>query len=305
MSGRSQTGVPVLAYHANNVADNRYAGNDHVALATDLRALHAAGWRCVSLDQVLDWHAGETEDAALRGCFAVTFDDGSDFDYRDIEHPSCGVQRSLFNVLKDFAEERGVAAHAASFVIASPRARAQLDARCLVGRGWWNDDWWAAANASGFLSIECHGWDHLHPVLDTVAQRDDLAGDFRRVDTLEDCRRQLRDAAALIAERAGGRAPRYFAYPWGQYSDYLVADYLPSRQAEHGFRAAFTTAPDLVRRSQDRWRLPRLVCGEAWRSADELLALVSGAQTSPVSAEESGQRNAGPARRSSRSRSAS
>lgn len=299
--------MPVLAYHANRVADNRYQGNDHVALATDLRALHEAGWRCVTLERVLDWHGGRRDDAALRRCFAVTFDDGSDFDYRDIDHPSCGVQRSLFNVLKDFGEEHGAEVHAASFVIASPEARARLDARCLVGRGWWNDDWWAEANASGLMSIECHGWDHLHPVLDTVAQRDNLAGDFRRVATLEDCRRQLRDAAALIAARAGGRTPRFFAYPWGQYSDYLVADYLPSRREEHGFRAAFTTAPEPVRRSQDRWRLPRMVCGEAWRSPGELLARVASAQPPPTPSGREGQsaRNAGPASRSKRSRSAS
>jgi peptidoglycan/xylan/chitin deacetylase (PgdA/CDA1 family) len=271
-------GVPVLAYHANNVTDDSYAGNDHRALATDLRLLHEAGWRCVTLDAVLDWQEGQGTADALERCFAVTFDDGSDFDFRDIDHPTCGLQRSLFNVLGDFSGATGAPASAASFVIASPDARVRLDERCLVGRGWWNDDWWAEANASGVLTIECHGWDHLHPVLDEVAQRDGLAGDFRRVDTLEDCRRQLRDAASLIARLAGGRRPRCFAYPWGQYSDYLVQDYLPSRREEHGFRAAFTTGPGVVRRSQDRWRLPRLVCGEAWRSPEELLSLLVDAQ---------------------------
>lgn len=271
-------GVPVLVYHANNVTSNDYAGNDHVALAADLRALAGAGWRPLALDGVVDWLVGEGEADSVHRRYAITFDDASDFDYRDIDHPTCGPQRSLFNVLKDFSRETGVPVHASSFVIASPEARAQLDRRSLVGQGWWNDDWWAAANASGLLSIECHGWDHLHPVLDEVAQREGRAGDFSAIETLGDCRRQLRDAAALVRERAGGRAPSYFAYPWGEYSDYLVHEYLPRYGSEHGYRAAFTTRPEPVRRGDDRWRLPRMVCGEAWHSTNELLKLMDASQ---------------------------
>lgn len=273
-------GVPVLAYHANNVAGNDYADNDHVALATDLRRLFEAGWRVVPLDTVLDWHQGHRPDAELERCLAITFDDGSDFDFHDIDHPSCGLQRSLFNVLRDFVMETGAPAQAASFVIACPEARAQLDERSLAGRGWWNDDWWPEANASGLMTIESHGWDHLHPVLDRVAQRAGKAGDFREVDSFEDCDRQLRASAALIGARAGGRAPRYFAFPWGQYSDYLVRDYLPSHRAAHGYRAAFTTRAAPVRRVDDRWRLPRLVCGEAWNRPEDLLELLEAAATS-------------------------
>ena len=263
--------VPVLAYHGNNISDNRYTGNDHVALGEDLRALHRAGWRPASLDLVLDWLEGRVHDAAMRRRFAVTFDDGSDFDFHDIDHPGCGPQRSLLHVLQDFAAETGVVVPAHSFVIACPKARQQLDERSLVGRGWWNDDWWPAANASGQLFIESHGWDHLHPVLDTVAQREGLAGDFRRVDSPEDADRQLRASADLIQRLAGGRRPRYFAFPWGQASDFLVDEYLPKQRRNHGYRAAFTTDDRAVTRSEDRWRLPRLVCGDAWGSSEALL----------------------------------
>jgi peptidoglycan/xylan/chitin deacetylase (PgdA/CDA1 family) len=266
--------VPVLTYHGNNIADNSYAGNDHVALAEDLEALHAAGWRPASLDLLLDWYEGRVHDSALRRRFVVTFDDGSDFDFRDIEHPSCGLQRSLLNVLRDFSRASGVFVPAHAFVIASPVARRQLDERSLVGRGWWNDDWWAEANASGQLFIESHSWDHLHPVLDSVSQREGLAGDFCRVASFEDADRQLRESAEFIEHRAGGRHPRYFAFPWGQYSSYLVSSYLPGRRSEHGYRAAFTTAGERVTGRHDRWRLPRLVCGEAWHSPEELLALL-------------------------------
>jgi peptidoglycan/xylan/chitin deacetylase (PgdA/CDA1 family) len=274
-----QIAVPVLAYHGNNIADNHYAGNDHVALAEDLDALNQAGWRPASLDALLDWHEGRLDDAAMHRRFVVTFDDGSDFDFHDIEHPSCGMQRSLFNVLRDFTRDTGMAVTAHSFVIASPQARRQLDERSLVGRGWWNDDWWAAANASGLLFIESHSWDHLHPVLDSVVQREGLAGDFARVDSVEDADIQLRQSAEYIARHAGGRRPRYFAYPWGQFSAYLVSDYLPARSAEHGYRAAFTTAGECARRSHDRWSLPRLVCGEDWRSSEALLALLANSRS--------------------------
>jgi len=265
--------IPVLTYHSNNVLDNSYQGNDHQALADDLRALHFGGWRIISLDALLDWYEGGPRPADDAPCCAITFDDGSDFDFRDLDHPSCGLQRSFFNILRDFHEQTGAQAHASSFVIASPRARRQLDQRCLVGRDWWGDGWWRAANDSGLLAIESHGWDHLHPELTDVRQRQGQAGDFQRINSFPDCESQLRDAALEI-ERLAGRAPRYFAYPWGQFGSYLVAEYLPRYRERHGYRAAFTTRPEPVQRSHDRWLLPRYVCGDHWQSSRQLLAML-------------------------------
>lgn len=267
------SGIPVLTYHANNVNSDSYAGNDHIALREDLKVLHAAGWRAISLDSLLDWFEGGLADQDVQRCYALTFDDGSDFDFHDLDHPIWGNQRSLFNILRDHVETTGEQVQAASFVIASAKARRQLDERCLIGRGWWNDDWWAAANASGLLPIESHGWDHVHPELDQVAQADGIAGDFRRIDTFEDCQRQLQQSAEYIGKTAG-RQPGYFAFPWGQYSDYLVEQYLPQQREGHGYRAAFSTRPSAVFRSDNRWCLPRLVCGESWDSPASLLKLI-------------------------------
>lgn len=269
----SNRSIPVLTYHANNISDNSYAGNDHIALREDLRALNEAGWRSISLDELLAWHGGQQVPHDGQRCYAVTFDDGPDFDFRDLDHPVCGVQRSLFNVLADHREASGEAVQAASFVVASAEAREQLDRHCLIGRGWWNDDWWSNANNSDLLRIESHGWDHLHPVLDRVAQAEGLAGDFRRIDTFDDCDRQLAHAAEVI-QRISGRRPRYFAFPWGQYSDYLVEHYLPGQRNRHGYQAAFSTRPAAVRREDNRWCLPRFVCGQDWQCADELLELL-------------------------------
>lgn len=270
---RNTSGIPVLTYHANNVNDNSYAGNDHVALAEDLRVLHESGWRAIHLDGVLAWHAGQLELQGNQRCYAVTFDDGSDFDFHDIQHPTWGVQRSLVNVLRDHLVATGEQVQAASFVIASASARQQLDQHCLIGQGWWNDDWWSDANASGHMSIESHGWDHLHPVLDKVAQLDGIAGDFRRIEHFDDCDQQLHRSAQTIAQ-ISGRRPKYFAFPWGQYSDYLSGQYLPEQRDRHGYCAAFSTAGRAVRRNDNRWCLPRFVCGEHWDSARSLLKLV-------------------------------
>lgn len=273
MSMTPVPGIPVLTYHANNVNDNTYAGNDHIALREDLRMLHAAGWRSISLDELLSWHKGEDDTRLYPQRYAVTFDDGSDFDVLDLEHPVWGLQRSLLNVLRDHLEITGESVAAASFVIASGEARRQLDQQCLIGRGWWNENWWGEANESGFISIESHSWDHLHPELDKVSQRDGLAGDFRQIDTYEDCGLQLQQSASYI-EASCGRRPRYFAFPWGQFSNYLVNEYLPGHQDEHGYVAAFSTRSAAVTRNDNRWCLPRFVCGEDWNSTAGLLSLI-------------------------------
>lgn len=267
-------GVPVLTYHAANILDNSYAGNDHLALATDLQSLQALGYQVVTLDAVLRWHQGDDGALPSAPCVALTFDDGSDFDARDLPHPSCGVQRSFLGILGDHRATTGRTAAATAFVIASPDARRQLDERSLIGRGWWSDDWWADAEAGGLISIGCHSWDHLHADLDRVAQADNLKGDFARVGCLDDCRRQVRDAGAYIAGKLGGRRPAHFAYPWGQFSDVLANVYLPERQDEHGFAAAWTTEPRPVTRGENRWTLPRYVFGRDWRAPEALADLL-------------------------------
>lgn len=272
-AGMSGFGIPVLTYHANNVNNNSYQGNDHIALREDLGVLHKSGWKAIGLDDLLDWHQGRKSVGDFRRTYAVTFDDGSDFDVRDLEHPVWGVQQSFLSVLREHHDQTGELIRAASFVIACGRAREQLDKHCLIGCGWWNDHWWAKANESGFYSVESHGWDHLHPVLDEVAQVDGLSGDFSKISTFDDCERQLRHSAQTI-EQKSGRRPRYFAFPWGQFSDYLVGQYLPEHRQDHGYNAAFSTRPSAVYREDNRWCLPRYVCGEDWSSTDSLMELM-------------------------------
>jgi len=274
--------IPVLTYHSNNVAGNEYRSNDHVALAEDLEAITELGWRVIPLGRVVDWLLGDDGPVADGPALALCFDDGSWFDFYDLDHPTCGPQRGFFNILRQFrdgpAGAREPELHASSFVIASPQAREDLDRTSLVGRGWWGDEWWGEAQASGLMSVECHSWDHVHPGVGTVAQQEQRKGDFRAVDTFPDCAAQVEQAAVYIQEHLGGVRPRLFAYPWGQASAYMVSTYFPNYQDQHGFRAAFTGESAPVERGMNRWWLPRFICGRDWDSSAGLAALLSGSR---------------------------
>lgn len=267
--------VPILTYHATNVDGNDYGSNDHVAFAQDLRLLDTLGHRIVPLEQVVD--------ALLAGAslperaVAITFDDGTDFDFHDLPHPTHGVQRSMLNILRDFIGEAGAQAqpllHATTFVVASPAAREEMDRKCLVGRNWYRDSWWQTAVQSGLLAVANHSWDHNHPTLTSTVART-APGTFGCIDNrvLADLQvRQARDYIDALAPNAGSSL---FAYPYGDTSEFLVAEYFPLGERVTGTRAAFGTRPGHLARGADRWHLPRYVCGADWRSPEELSYLL-------------------------------
>jgi peptidoglycan/xylan/chitin deacetylase (PgdA/CDA1 family) len=269
--------VPVLTWHSNNIAGNDYAGNDHVALAADLRLLHRRGLRIVPLARLVDVLLGEAPVPTVDGAVALTFDDGSWFDWHDIEHPSFGMQRGFAGILRDFAAETNAPVYATSFVIASPAARAVLDRTCLAGRGWWGDGWWRDAVAEGLLAIESHSWDHNHATLPTTAQRDQRKGSFHPIDTWTDADAEIRQASDWLDAHLVPQRTTLFAFPYGEANDYLVRDYLPRHAGEHRLRAAFGTLPAPVEPTSNRWHLPRYVCGRDWTSPAELERLLDGA----------------------------
>ena len=261
--------VPVLTYHSNNILGNDYGNNDHVALAEDLARIHAAGRRIVPISRVVDVLLGAIDAAAVENAVALCCDDGSWFDWYDIDHPTCGLQRSFANILRDFAAETGAPVHMTSFVIVSPAARAMLDRTCLVGRGWWTDDWWADAEREGLIAIESHSWDHNHATLSETAQRDGRRGTFRSIDTYAVADAEIRQASDWLDAHARTPRPGILAFPYGEANEYL-----PRHAAEHRLRAAFGTDPRPVGFDSDRWNLPRYVCGQHWRSSDALVRLL-------------------------------
>lgn len=270
--------IPVLLYHSNNVSGNDYETNDHVALREDLETISGLGFEVSSLHDIAQWAAGkhQFDDTPRVG---LSFDDGSAFDFHDLEHPAWGVQRSFLNILRDFADQTGKSVHATSFVIAGDQPREELDRTCLAGLGWWGDEWWHQAQASGLMSIENHSWDHNHPTLSRTCQRNQEKGRFDSIQTQAECEMEVAQASRYIGQ-VTGRSPTLFAYPWGQASTYLREQYLPDKSSGHGIEAAYAGGEiGYVQAGADTYYLPRMICGHNWQTREELRALLQIAMT--------------------------
>lgn len=267
----SPSAVPVLTYHGYNIAGNDYHDNDHIALAADLDWLAGTGWTVVPLESAVRvLFDGEPLELPER-CVAISFDDGTDLDWEDAEFGALGFQRGLAGILADWHRRHPdqPAPHATSFVIASPDARAVLAEKALSHGHGMSHGWWPAAERSGLMSIGNHSWDHRHPLVVPEA-----GGHFFGVDDEHQADLQVRQSAAYIAA-CSGTWPRLFAYPWGQASEYLRSEYFPAYREQHASLAAFGTQPGWMHAGSDRWHLPRFVCGDHWRSPQELAAVLA------------------------------
>lgn len=255
----------VLAYHAVNIGGNDYHNNDHVALREDLDLIASLGYRILPLSDCVDATIGNSTEIDEK-TVAITFDDGSCFDWYDLEHPTMGYQESFRSIL---ASSR-VDAVATSFVIASPEARMILDRTCLVGRGWWTDDWWSLAAKGNFIQIGNHSWDHNHPAIAETAIDSAQRGSFSVLNSFSDGEAEIAAAQDFIISKCSPAACSLFAYPYGDYSDYIAREYLPSRGKKLGLKAAFTTEPIPLTRTSYRWLIGRYVCGHHWKSSSDL-----------------------------------
>lgn len=274
--------LPILTYHGVNVAGDAYAQNDHVALASDLETVDRLGWRIVPLPAAVSrWLAGDPRWTGER-TLAVTFDDGTDFDWHDLPHPVHGVQRSLYNTLGDFRAARTPArdAHATAFVVVSRETRERIDRVGLADRGWWTDAWWDAAIRSGHAAIASHSWDHNHDLAEPLMRTPRATGTFRSIDRFDLAEDEIARAAAHLKRVAPNPGDRLFAYPYGESNDYLEREYFPTHHARIGVDAAFGDAARPMTDDAARWRLPRYVCGRDWRSPGELEALLADAAES-------------------------
>ena len=266
--------VPILTYHACDVDGNEHQNNDLVALAEDLQLIHQSGYRVIPMSHLYEWHQGLRSDEAVEKAVVLTCDDGTWFDYYDLDHPFHGRQKSLFNVLKHYQQENDCTVHMSSFVIVSPAARKILDEKCLIGKGWWTDKWWLEAQQSGLISIENHSWDHNHGVLENTNVNDDT---FECVNNLSACDQQIKQSQQYIKTYFNAQhEAQFFAYPYGNYSAYLKEEYLPTYGHQLGLRAALTTQAGHVTKESDIWALPRFVCRNDWRSTDQLSQILSG-----------------------------
>ena len=259
---------------------NDYRASDLRALASDLRQITEAGFRIVPLRTVVDaWLAnrGHELDGKL---VALTCNGGGDFDYLDLPHPTAGTQRSVFNILRDFAAEspgKQPELNVTSFVIASPEARTALDATCMVGKGWWTDAWWGEAVASGLMHIANHSWDHNHETLPASFSKGVARGTFSSIDTRVLADYEIKRAAEYLRAQAPNPGTALFAYPYGDANLYLTRQYFPNFGAALGIEAAFTDRAGFLEPGTGRWEVPRFVCGRDWTSPAELQAILDAA----------------------------
>lgn len=262
--------VPILVYHSTNIAGNDYGNNDHVALASDLEQIDANGFRILPLHEVVSRWMAAPHSLENEKVVALTCDDGADFDFHDLPHPVAGMQRSMLNILRDFCKRRPDAQpnlFLTSFVIVSPGARAILDREGLIGKMWWNDDWWPDAVRSGMMGIANHSWDHNHHCVPAGRFVGVRRGTFETITTEALADQQIRFSSERLWAMAPNPAASLFAYPFGRANDYLAQEYLPLNASRIGVSAAFISAPEPLTRNSNRWRLPRYVFGRDWDSA--------------------------------------
>ena len=189
----------ILAFHSQNVAGADYAEvDDHVGLDEALLELAACNVPVLRLmDVVLALRESPPRLPLRYAC--ITFDDGTDYDWRAVQGPSGQVHEPFGSILHRHG------ACGTAFVIASPVAREDIMRPLAPVR--MSEDWWPLAQRSGVIDIGVHGWDHVHPSVASLAAMPELAGRFDRIATPAQARQQVDAAAEYISERGGGGAP--------------------------------------------------------------------------------------------------
>ena len=272
--------IPVLCYHSWRIEGRDYASNDHVAMERDLQKLKEAGYQLLSVPFLVTALRNGTaaQQFAEKKLVCVTFDDGFLYDIEDMTHPKLGLIPSFHTLLNrddQIPERFDEGPKAVAFVIASDQARHDIRFSSDP-EGYWDlrSSWWLEATKGDTIAIGNHSWDHAHPDVDEVQQREGKKGSFLAIDNAADARTQVIEAQRTIDQQTQGRALKIFCYPYGDVSSFLCDEYLPTEGAAAGLEAAFGTGGDLVRPNSNLWNLPRLVCGEHWREEGALLPLI-------------------------------
>jgi len=267
------TRIPVFCYHGMNANSLEYKGNDHLALVADLQQLKSLGYRAISAMDVVRFIKGELKIGQGEKVFCLTFDDAPILDYEDYQSPTIGLIKSFKSIVASSGlfnnEVRPI-----SFVIANEQARDEIDKKCIRGDDDLSSDWWQTAIEEGSYDIGNHSFDHMHARLSKPVHSRGEKGSFLAVDNYLDADKQIRQAQDEIDLYTKQQATPLFAYPYGDVSEYLVAEYFPQFEHEHRQQGAFTTDGTVVEKTSNHWAIPRYVCGAHWKTEADFSALL-------------------------------
>ena len=101
-----------------------------------------------------------------------------------------------------------------------------------------------------------------------VALKEEFKGDFSVIDTQEEAKKQIVDTSSYIESRIKNKTVSLFAYPYGDYNDFLTKEFLPAKQ--NGIVGAFSCEAQHTQKNTHHWKIPRYVCGTDWKSVKEL-----------------------------------
>ncbi|MDO6746803.1 polysaccharide deacetylase family protein [Gilvimarinus sp. 1_MG-2023] len=266
--------IPVLCYHGMIANTRDYLGNDHIALAQDLDTLKELGFRPISTFDLIQFISHQRSLPA-DNVFCLTFDDAPPHDFYDYTDPKIGPVPSIKSILQASDLFRQHPVPATCFAIASESARRELAQTCMNGERAWGSEWWQTAIDERVFSIGNHSLDHMHDTLTQTAHSTGKKGEFYSVDNYRDADLQIRRAQDELNTLTNQRTARVFAYPYGHVNRYLAEDYLPNHQDEHQQLAAFSTDGDFAHNDSSIWRIPRFVCGDHWKTPDQLKQILT------------------------------
>ncbi len=284
--------VPVLLYHSRTAGPNCDADDtDVLAFERDVEILRKRGYVLRPLIEVVYWRLGIWRGDQLPGkVAAITFDDGFDRDWMSgipsmVRNP--GYPCPYLLSVREIAE--GYNVPVTFFVIASRVVRQGIQP------DYFGDNWWQSAQNHRLFDIGNHSIDHDHQSITHPLVDDDIGATLpasghadNRWRGEDNPLRWTNYAAASLAVEQSAKAihsrtevwPVLFAHPMGVVSPYLRNTYLPQFQTQHGTLAAFCTEAGtselLVRKSSDRWCLPRIGHGVSWVTGDDLNRLIDG-----------------------------
>lgn len=295
--------IPVLLYHTADQSGCGYNNNALVALKKDLQDLKDRNWTVIPAYWVAQWVTGARSSASLPDkVVAITFDDAPETDWINSNPSNCpGGPTSGYKVLTDFvAANPGNSwlPHVSVFAIASPKAREMISlanpAGCTLTPTAgsptclsFTDSWWYTAQHSGLMEIYNHSADHDHDAITTQVIDYDFYGNlirvggaytghnFARIASPSEAGVEVAESAAYISSKIGGAWPDLFAYPFGQYSPYLLDTYFPQNYSAHQTYAAFCLGLDTAMKEfygGKRYCIPRISWRDSWgRWGDDYL----------------------------------